>query len=510
MNDLCLGAVALSAICVVSRLPQLQSPNLLADGDESVLGLMAKHVAQAKEFPIFFYGQHYAFSPVETLVTALSFLIGGVGAMPLKLAGLSLWTLGVVFMFLALARVLSASRSFWVTVVLVLNPAWAVWSLRMGGGYLTAFAASAVLVWLLLGDRERETIWRWLGAGGLTAVIYLAQPLWLPGVLPIVAVVLLSRRRPSWELAYASVAAATALLVKFGTPTPDLPWNGPVIGNPALVASLPDVARQIYVALTGSHYLYWKIDPPGPSTIALAVIWCAVLAVLVLAQLHRLIARQYCLASHVLFVSIATTLVAEWVLLGARDARYLLPLTGLLVPLAGIEAFDLADRRLVPRRMLALITVSAVVLGSLSAIEFRSFNFLWTNPPQHLSEAKRLQQVFTYLYARDVRHVFSKNGMLDTQLTFYSNERVVSRTDPVGKYPPYVKEVDRALANGEPVAVVGYTNQSGAPGCWDVPICTGGIEHLVTDPESILTVDSKYFVYVGADRELLTKLGFRF
>jgi hypothetical protein len=64
--------LALAAICAASRLPQLRSPNLLADGDECVLGLMAKHVAQGKEFPIFFYGQHYAFSPVETVVSALS------------------------------------------------------------------------------------------------------------------------------------------------------------------------------------------------------------------------------------------------------------------------------------------------------------------------------------------------------------------------------------------------------------------------------------------------------
>jgi hypothetical protein len=41
--------LALAAICALSRLPQLRSPNLLADGDECVLGLMAKHVAQGKE-----------------------------------------------------------------------------------------------------------------------------------------------------------------------------------------------------------------------------------------------------------------------------------------------------------------------------------------------------------------------------------------------------------------------------------------------------------------------------
>ncbi len=500
----------LAAICVLSRLPQLRSPNLLADGDECVLGLMAKHVLQGKEFPIFFYGQHYAFSPVETVVSALTFLVAGVGAVPLKIAGLTLWTVGVVFLFLALSRVLTATRSFWITIVFVLNPAWAVWSMRMGGGYLTAFAASSVLVWMILDDADGETVWRWLVAGALTAVVYLAQPLWLPGVLPIVGVVLARRRRLSWTLVYLSVTGALALLIKFGTATPDLPWNGPTLGNPALFASLPDVARQIYLALTGSYYLYWAIDPPGPATTALAVIWCSAIAATVLVQVYRLSARRHCSLSAVLFVSVAATLAAEWMLLAARDARYLLPLIGLLVPLAAVELLDLADRRLIPKPALLAITATMVLLGSASAREFRAFNFLWTNPPQRWSEAKRLQQVFNYLQVKDVRRVFSKNGMLDTQLSFYSNERVISRSDPLGKYPPYVKEVDRALASGEPVAVVGYTNQSGAPGCWDVPICTGGIEHLLPNPESIFTVDDKYFVYVGANKELLTRLGFRF
>src|ERR1700736_1205117 len=84
--------VALAAISVVSRLPQLLSPNLLLDGDECTLGLMAKHVAQGRELPIFFYGQHYGFSSVEAAAGALSFVIFGTGALPLKLAMLALWT----------------------------------------------------------------------------------------------------------------------------------------------------------------------------------------------------------------------------------------------------------------------------------------------------------------------------------------------------------------------------------------------------------------------------------
>jgi hypothetical protein len=274
---------------------------------------------------------------------------------------------------------------------------------------------------------------------------------------------------------------------------------------------LPRVLRQIYVYLTGSYYLSWPIDPPGAATHALAIIWCVVLAAAALIQIYRVWTRRYCLASHLLFVSVGATLVAEWALLSARDARYLLPLGGLLVALAGVELVDAIDRRSVPGGAAFAVTAVMLLLGSLSMREFREFNYLWNNPPNRWTEARRLQQVFGYLTVKDTNRVFSMNGMLDSQLVFYSNEKVLSRwTDPLGRYPAYVKAVDRALADGETVAVVGYTHTSGAPGCWDVPICTGGLEGMVANPESIFTVDGKYFVYVGADRELLKKLGGRF
>ena len=194
-----------------------------------------------------------------------------------------------------------------------------------------------------------------------------------------------------------------------------------------------------------------------------------------------------------------------------RDGRYLLPLSALLVALAGVEVSDIVDRRIVSARTALAAAFALLLVGAVSMREFRDFNYLWTNPPNRWTEARRLQQVIGYLKVKDVRHVFSMNGLLDSQLVFYSNEHVLSRwTDPLGRYPAYVKEVDRAFAGGEPVALVGYTNTSGAPGCWDVPICTGGIESTVDNPEAIFTVDGKYFVYVGPKRELLRRLGFRF
>ena len=49
--------VALAAIIVVSRVPQLLSPSLLLDGDQCIAGLMATRLAQLKEFPRVFYRQ---------------------------------------------------------------------------------------------------------------------------------------------------------------------------------------------------------------------------------------------------------------------------------------------------------------------------------------------------------------------------------------------------------------------------------------------------------------------
>ena len=503
--------LALAALAFVSRLPQLRSPNLLVDGDECVLGLMAKHVAQQQEFPIFFYGQNYAFSPVEATAGAISFLPFGPGPLALKLGALALWAAGIVFGYLALLHLIGRRRSVWITAVLVLNPVWAVWSMKPGGGYLTAFVATSMLFWVLAGGRDGESIVRWIVAGCLTSIIYLAQPLWLPGVLPIVVVALASRRRIRLAAGYAAAALVVVISVKLMAPVVINGWRGPALGNADLRHSVVPVARQIYVYMTGAYYLAWETDSPGPVTTALATLWCALLAATAALQLYRLVTRRYYWLSHLLFVSIWTTILAEWIFLAARDARYMLPLGGLLVPLIGVELLDLVDRKLVPNIVAPALACAMVLLGALSMREFREFNYLWRNPSRQWSEAKRLQQVLGYLKVMDVRRVFSMNGMLDSQLVFYSDEQVLSRwSNPAGRYHPYVKEVNRALAEGEKVAVVGYTHNSGAPGCWDVPICTGGIESMVPNPWSIFTVDDKYFVYVGADRELLTRLGFRF
>ncbi|PYR88698.1 MAG: hypothetical protein DMF84_27450 [Acidobacteria bacterium] len=493
---------ALAAVTLVSRLPQLLSPNLLLEGDECILGLMAMHLAGGHEFPVFFYGQKYGLSIVEAPAAALNFVIFGVGALPLKLAMLGIWIVGILFYFLAFSSVLGATRSFWITLVLILMPAWAASSMKALSGYITAFSATAVAFYLITrNDNLRST--PWLFAGGVSAIIYFSQPLWLPGLLPIVLFFLFSSRRLSFWFFYLSgivgVILAITLIKASWLAGAVESWTAPGAGNPHLLGSFPRLLNQTYVNLTGSYSVGFAVHP-GPVTAIVAYLWLAMLAVVVLLQIYRLVTRKYLLWSHLLFASVLLTLLANWVLLDRRDARYMLALNVPLVFMTGVELFDLADRyRLSTRRCVSAI-VLVLALEAVSMNEFAQLTYMWwTNPSSGPSEARTMEKVIDNMRARGVTRAFAMNPLLQWQITFYSRESVIVRwKDNIDRYPAYISEVDRALEHGETVAVVGYVRY------------TGGLERMVPDPRSIIDVDGKYFVYIGAEKELLRKAGFRF
>jgi hypothetical protein len=253
------------------------------------------------------------------------------------------------------------------------------------------------------------------------------------------------------------------------------------------------------VNLTGSYFLRTAVEP-GPVAASVAYFWVAVLAAALPLQVYRVLSRRYLLWSHLLFVSVLATLIANWLLLDARDGRYMLPLNAPLVFLAGVEFFDLVDRARVPGRYRMACLVLVVALEAVAMNEFARFTYMWwKNPTDGMSEAARLAAVIDHLKANGVRHALSTNALLQWQLMFYSREEIISRwTSPRDRYPPYITEVDRAVNEGRKLGVVGYVGY------------TGGFERLVSDPLAIVNIDNRYFVYVGADKALLEKARFRF
>jgi hypothetical protein len=485
------------AVAVVSRVPQLTSPHLLLDGDEAILGLMARHLAEGREVPAFFYGQTYGFSAIEAAAGALAFRVAGAGDVQLKLAMLALWCTGVVGLFVALSHFIGPRRGFWATLVFVLMPAWSVWSMKARGGYLTAFAAAAWLWCVLIAVRERSRPAAWSLAGGLTALIFLAQRLWLPAVLPVVAWLLWKERRIRSCLAYLAGGAAVILAALALSDMSVGQMVAPPMRTQAPIAAVPEFLDRIYTNLTGSYYL-WVTIQPGRITAALAWFWSGVLAGLLCLQAYRLITRRFLGISHVLCVATLATLTATWLFVPAPEPRFLLPLAALLVAWASVEAVDLADRLRVAEWIRVAFVGSVIALGALAHLEAADYSYLWTLPDDGVREKERLARVLEYVEARGIRHVFSTNGLLQWQIMFYSDEKLVARfRSDRDRYPEYVAEVDRALAAGEPVAVVGYATP---------------MRDLVraAAPDEAISIDDRYFVYLGADKAKLTDLGFRF
>jgi hypothetical protein len=493
---------ALAIVTVISRLPQLLSRNLLLEGDECILGLMGMHVAQGREFPIFFYGQKYGLSIVEAPAAALSFILFGSGAVPLKIAILAIWIGGIAFYFLAFAHVMGKARSFWITLLLVLMPAWAATSMKAWSGYITAFSATGATLYVM--TRNDATTVRWLIAGGLTGIIYYAQPLWLPSLAPIILYFLWSNRgRISGIGAYVCgvgfatlpVLAARTLWSAGVVET----WLGPPIGNPHPLLSVPRLLNQTYLDLTGSYY-FGAVVHTGRFTTTAACIWLGILGVAALLQVYRVLTRKYLVWSHVLFASVSSTLIANWVMLEWRDPRYLLALNVPLVYLAGVEFFALIDGYRVPVRRWVTALIVLLALQAVSMSEFANYTDMWwSNAANSPSETKTLRKVIGYMRSRGVTHAFAMNALLQWTITFYSEETVLTRWKADrDRYPPYIRHVDRAVDRGETVAIVGYVGY------------TYGLERMVANPDAIVSIDGKYFIYVGAGKDLLRRAGFEF
>src|SRR5690554_6658993 len=190
-------------LCILSRMPQLLSENLLLDGDESILGLMSKHFYEFKAIPLYFYGQSYGFSFAEVFIISLFYLVFGVSALAVKLAMLTLWTLGIIFFYKTL-KAINFKNNHWIplliTLAFIFSPSFAVWSMKARGGYLTAFFLTSIITFLLFKKNWKLSLWAAFFIGLLLIVIYQAQPLWLAGLIPIVVFQVLKNKNLQYAL----------------------------------------------------------------------------------------------------------------------------------------------------------------------------------------------------------------------------------------------------------------------------------------------------------------------
>jgi hypothetical protein len=373
--------------------------------------------------------------------------------------------------------------------------------MKARGGYLTAFLFAHLALWLLVGRsrevRLRPEAWTLIGAAG--ALVYFAQPIWLLVLLPFLGY-RAYEDRDARKIGLAALGAGgIAGWVILGR-------SGPIVWSPDLFQGLDafgaavQLPARTFVHFT-SAYLFEVRYPAGAILSLGALVWMAALVAAGIGAWPRGGGTTPFLRAG----GVAILAVLAFALL-VGDAsfgyRYLLPVSGIVILVLSVR-FESLWRAGRPGRRAAAAALAALVLtGGLSVLQgsLRTIPAPANDP--YLLSGEEIDLLVRDLLARDVRHVYSLDPLLQWSLMFASGEEIrarwLSRED---RYPPYPAAVDRALQSGEKVAVVGRIAQADY-----LRLRLMGAGHVGPRPRP---VGGRLFVLYGPDRRLLEALGFQ-
>jgi len=493
-----LGTLAVAALCLLSRLPQLTSPYLHADpnGDECVLGLMASHMAGAQEFPFYFWGQHYGFSWIEAGAVALAIKFFGTSIFSLKVPMLLLWTLGCVFFYWALALWTTRTHGFWITCLLIFSPGWMVWSMRARGGYITAFLLTTIILFLMARSRPILNKGASLGTGILLGFIFFSQPIFLLGVLPVLGYVICKQK--NFKDVFICIAGFIGVFM-LGKVMAHLQgntdyWRPSGFRYDSFPTFLSTFKDRVFYSLIQDP-VFGKNRAP----VIITNTWCAVFLVGLGFYIWRLITRKVIPRSTPFLTSVVLLLGYTFFTNCEDQYRYLASLGIFLILWFGIQSFEWMNSGIFFRVLRGMVIGFFIIFGIFAAWNYKDFYRTLPASSKEVPEMRKLSELIGYLKASGIKYVFSVDDDLSWKLMFFSQEEIISRWGKAtGRQPAYIKAVNQAFLGGEKVAVVG--NIRVEPVAYLV-IETEGKPDLVAD---------QYFVYLSPSIELIVKkLGFQ-
>jgi len=425
----------------------LLSPNLILDGDECVVAFMAKNLYLGRRFDVFFLGQQYGFSLLESVIVVPFYAVFGIGTLAVKLAMLAMWTGGVLLFYRALANINPGTRklALVVTILFISAPAWAAWSMKARGGYLTSFFLSSLVLYLLFHPSLQARSHIHLLLGFLVVVLYQSQALWLPGLIPFVLYAFLRNKSLKASLFFWAGILPTAILFwylkkdlhNFYTPY----WVLPTLANAKnYIARLP---LFVYDNMHGNYFLNTIQKPDFFAAFCSYIYTVLVFGLLVAAPVILIFRMKGTCLVVVSIFSVALTL--SYTLLSPLiEPRYLLPLLGYTLLSWYLLLQVLPKEKVLAGGILAFSAINAVATAAF-------YNFSFDNVRE-----KELKAAINSMEDNSINYLFARNDMFAWQIIFYSGEKILCRGPEMpGRNPAYSLRINEALDSHRKTALIG-------------------------------------------------------
>ena len=135
-NRTSLALLLIVLVALGVRLFFLMDPRFAIDSDEAIVGLMAKHITEGREIPIFYYGQHYM-GALEAYLASISFKLFGISPFTLQLVPLCFSLLLILLLFF-IGNAVASTRAGLLAALLaaIPPPAFLIWGLKARGGFI--------------------------------------------------------------------------------------------------------------------------------------------------------------------------------------------------------------------------------------------------------------------------------------------------------------------------------------------------------------------------------------
>ncbi|MES2478775.1 MAG: hypothetical protein V4561_06800 [Bacteroidota bacterium] len=440
--------VVIVLFCFITRLPQLIGPQLMLDPDECVTAIMAKHFMNGDDFSLFFWGQKYGLTIFESAIIVPFYLVLGINTIAVKLAMLSLWTIGVIFLYKTLLAISHNDKlkSLLFTLVFISLPAWAIWSMKARGGYLTSFVLSSAIVYILFNKNSMQKTFAYLLLGVIIELVYESQVLWLIGIIPLLIYSLTKQSNYKKISLLILTFFTTFFLLKYYKTSILYPYTPPI--------SLPDIKNTswyllrfpeyLYNSLGGQYYFFFY-QPINLVNAIISIITVIVLFILTATGIVFIIKRKWDKNSFIFSTLFFWGFLLFNFFTYKQDGRYLLPISQFTL----LSLYILINSDSVNKKI-STILVSIILIGSIGMCTFWNFEF-------EPNKKKEVQDIVTFLSKNNIRNAFTMDCPYPWFLMFYSNEKIIARMPYyAGRSLAICDAVNNNWRKGEKTALLNY------------------------------------------------------